>query len=155
MRSGYFRLVRSRLSDRKEVTDASNIIVDRRTDSLTDDQEVGCFGCMSENGGANEIIVQNLSHSTLVDVAKQVWVGISNVQNGRLTKVELRSVSNIDKNSRKTDLRDVFILVVFFPIIVDNGRSHTVPAHNRRIFLLICQLQPVRDSSLTENSNNT
>lgn len=108
-------------------------------DSLAYDEEVGRLGLVGEDGCADEVVVNDLSDFATVDIAEKEWFGIADVEEGRLAKVELGVVSQKAARCLRlivTHIRDVLVLVVLFPIVIDNGRAHAVAAHDRRIFLL-------------------
>jgi hypothetical protein len=142
VRTRDLRLVRNGLTDGKDIGDGSDVIARMAVDSLAYNEEVGRLGLVGEDGGADEVVVDDLSDFATVHIAEEEWFGVADVEEGRLTKVQLRRVSQeAPRRLRRcaliiTHVRNVLVLVVLFPIVIDNGRAHPIAAHDRRIFLL-------------------
>ena len=129
-------LVRHCLSDHEEVADSSKIIGCMTVDRLAmhdvsmscngigndspNNKKVSRFRLVSIYRSSNQIIVDDLSDLSSIHITEHERLGISDVQDRWLAKVELRHM---------------LILVILLPVIVDDGRPHPISTHDGWILL--------------------
>lgn len=94
----HFRLVRGGLTDGENIIDRSKVIVHLTAYRLTNDKEIGGLGRVPEDRSSDEIVVDDLSNFSPVDIAQQVRLRIADVEDGGLTEIKLLSESVWETN---------------------------------------------------------